>query len=267
MRYFFHIAYQGQHYNGWQKQPGAISVQGVIEEALIKILKAPIAINGCGRTDAQVHASQYFFHVDLPQEFDFDLVYRLNKTLPQNIAIFDIIRMEGLPHARFDAVQRQYDYFIHTYKDPFLANQSSFYLEPSLDLLAMKKAVNLLPLYKDYRAFCTQPNKYEHTICNVMEADLFVNEAGNRIRFHIASNRFLSKMIRILMGKLLKIGKKEMSVEEFEHMLTSLETPKILDPAHPTGLYLSKVTYPYLNLPPKTEFLTAMEGTEWLSVF
>ncbi|AZI26062.1 MULTISPECIES: tRNA pseudouridine(38-40) synthase TruA [Pedobacter] len=266
MRYFFHIAYQGQHYNGWQKQPGAISVQEVIEKALFKILKTNIPIVGCGRTDAHVHASQFFFHADIETKFDFDLLYRLNKTLPQNIAIFDIIQMDGLPHARFDAVQRKYDYFLHTYKDPFLANQSSFYLETEFNLNNMKKAVDLLPKYKDYRAFCTQPNKYEHTICNVMEADLFVNAKADRIRFHIASNRFLSKMIRILMGKLIKIGQGELSLDEFENLLINLETPKTLDPAHPTGLYLSKVTYPYLNLEPRTEFLTATQGTDWISV-
>lgn len=266
MRHFFHIAYHGQHYNGWQKQPGAISVQEVIEKALAQIFKYTIPIIGCGRTDAHVHASQFFFHADIEIDFDFDLLYRLNKALPQNIAIFDVIKMEGLPHARFDAVQRKYDYFIHTYKDPFLANQSSFYLDPKLDLLSMRKAVNLLPKYKDYRAFCTQPNKYEHTICNVMEADLFVNNNGDRIRFHIASNRFLSKMIRILMGKLIKVGKGELSIDEFESLLINLQTPKTLDPAHPTGLYLSKVSYPYLNLEPRTEFLTATQGTNWISV-
>ncbi len=266
MRYFFHIAYQGQHYNGWQKQPGASSVQEVLEKALLQILKYPVPIIGCGRTDAHVHASQFFFHADLQNQPDFDLVYRLNKALPQNIAIFDAIEMEGLPHARFDAVQRQYDYFIHTYKDPFLGQQSSFYQEDKLDLSQMKAAVELLPQYKDYRAFCTQPNKYEHTICNVMDASLHVNAKGDRIRFHISSNRFLSKMIRILMGKLLKIGKGQLSVGEFEHYLISLETPSQLDPAHPTGLYLSKVTYPYLNLPPRTSFLSEMQGTEWLEV-
>ncbi|MNT83193.1 tRNA pseudouridine synthase A [compost metagenome] len=99
-----------------------------------------------------------------------------------------------------------------------------------------------------------------------MEADLFVNEKGDRIRFHIASNRFLSKMIRILMGKILKTGLGELSLDEFESLLINLQTPKTLDPAHPTGLYLSKVTYPYLNLPPRTEFLHSTQGIEWISV-
>ena len=266
MRYFFHIAYNGQYFSGWQKQPGVKSVQEVIEQTLLKIFKTTIPIIGCGRTDAHVHASQFFFHADIAIDFDFDLMFRMNKILPYNIAIFDIIKMEGLPHARFDAVQRKYDYFLHTYKDPFLSQQSSFYLLPKLDVVQMKAAAKILPKYKDYRPFCTHPDKYEHTICNVMEADIFVNENGDRIRFHIASNRFLGKMIRILMGKILKIGKGELTVAEFEHHLATLEMPKLLEPAHPTGLYLSKVTYPYLNLPARTEFLSALESTKWISV-
>ncbi len=266
MRYFFHIAYQGQHYSGWQRQPGVKSVQEVIEQTLAKIFKITIPIYGCGRTDAQVHASQFFFHADISIAFDFDLKFRLNKALPDNIAIFDIIPMEGSPHARFDAVQRKYDYFLHTYKDPFLSSQSSFYQEPDLKLDQMKSAVKLLTEYKDYKAFCTHPNSYEHTICNVSAAELRINSKGNRIRFHIVSNRFLGKMIRIIMGKLLLVGKGIISVAEFESYLITLETPRILLPALPTGLYLSKVTYPYLNLEPETDFITATQGTDWLKV-
>ncbi|UKT62346.1 tRNA pseudouridine(38-40) synthase TruA [Pedobacter mucosus] len=266
MRYFFHIAYQGQHYSGWQRQPGVKSVQEVIEQTLFKIFKTTIPIYGCGRTDAQVHASQFFFHADIDTEFNFDLKFRLNKALPYNIAIFDIIPMEGKPHARFDAVQRKYDYFLHTYKDPFLSSQSSFYQEQNLRLDQMKKAVSLLTQYKDYRAFCTHPNSYEHTICNVTTASLLINSKENRLRFHIVSNRFLGKMIRIIMGKLLLVGKGIISVAEFESYLINLETPRILLPAQPTGLYLSKVTYPYLNLEPETEFVTELPCAEWIEV-
>lgn len=265
MRYFFHIGYNGHSYNGWQKQPKAHSIQEVIENKLSQVFKMPIAINGCGRTDTGVHASQYFFHVDIDQEWDFDLKFRLNKLLPHSIAIFDIIEMEGKPHARFDAVQRQYDYHIHTYKNPFLSQISSYYDLNGLDLSAMKKAVNLLPIYKDYRAYCTAPDKNEHTICNVMEAGLHITPNGDQIRFNIASNRFLGKMIRIIVGKLLKIGAGNLSVEEFEHHLINKQPPALLEPAHPTGLYLSKVTYPYLNLPVRAEF-SWIEGKDWIEI-
>ena len=265
MRYFFHIAYNGHIYSGWQRQPKVNSVQEVIETKLSQIFKTPLTINGCGRTDSGVHASQFFFHTDIEQEWDFDLKFRLNKVLPNNIAVFDIIKMDGKPHARFDAVQRKYDYFIHTYKDPFLSQLSSYYDFQNLKLDEMKRAISLLPKYKDYRAFCTTPDKNEHTICNVMDAQLFITPNGDQIRFHIASNRFLGKMIRIITGKLLKIGQGNMSFDEFENALITLEIPKLLEIAHPTGLYLSKVTYPYLNLPLRTEF-SGLQQKDWVEV-
>lgn len=265
MRYFVHIGYNGLHYNGWQKQPGVLNVQGVLEKALTQVLKTPVFIIGCGRTDAHVHASQFFFHMDIEQTWDFDLLFRLNKLLPANIAIFDIIAMDGLQHARFDAVQRSYDYFIHTYKDPFLSGLSSFYLLEDLHFDKMKQAVEILPNYKDYRPFCTSPDKYEHTICNVMSANLAVDSTGDKLRFQIASNRFLSKMIRIIMGQVLKIGKGVLSVDEFESYLVNKQTPALITPAHPQGLYLSKVTYPYLNLPPRTAFSSILQKQTDLS--
>ncbi|MDH5826640.1 tRNA pseudouridine(38-40) synthase TruA [Sphingobacterium sp. SG20118] len=266
MRYFFHIAYQGQCYSGWQRQPNVTTVQEILENTLHKVLKVPTTIYGCGRTDASVHASQYFFHADIEKECDFDLLYRLNKALPASIAIYDIIKMEGKPHARFDAVQREYDYFIHTYKDPFLSNQSSLYQYPNLDFQKMSDAAKLLLQYNDYRSFCTHPDKNDHTICHVSSAGIFVNASEDRIRFNISSNRFLGKMIRILTGKLLQIGIGELSIQEFEHHLITLEIPKILKPAYPIGLYLSKVNYPYLNLPPRTDFLTPSQSSDWILI-
>ncbi len=256
LRYFIHIAYHGGQYRGWQKHPDGLNVQEVLETGISKILKIPTIIVGCGRTDAQVHASQFFFHMDVEKKWEFDLLFRLNKILPPDIAIFDIIPMEGLPHARFDAIQRTYDYFIHTYKDPFLNGLSSLYLEKDLNLLKMKEAVALLPKYNDYKAFCKMPDKYEHTICNVTSAILYANQKDDKLRFQISSNRFLGNMIRIIVGRLLKIGTGKLSVDEFENYLVTQQIPKISIPAHPQGLYLSKVTYPYLDILPKTEFST-----------
>ncbi len=254
MRYFVHIAYRGSRYFGWQNQPKQLSVQEVLESSLSKILKYPVKIYGCGRTDTGVNASQYFFHVDIEHRWTFDLFFRWNRILPDDIALFDIIPVEGTPHARFDAVLRTYDYFIHTYKDPFLSERSSYYLLPDLDLTSMNRAVKLLPNYNDYRAYCKSPDKNEHHICNVSAASLFTNESGTRIRFQISSNRFLARMIRILVRKLIDIGSGDLSIEEFESHLVSKQTPPRILPAHPHGLYLSKVTYPFLNLPVKSDF-------------
>lgn len=254
LKHFFHIGYHGYHYRGWQRQAGTISVQEVIETSISKILKRPVTIYGCGRTDAQVSASQYFFHIEETLDADYDLMFRLNKVLPHDIAIFDILPMDGSCHARYDAEQRTYDYFIHAYKDPFLNTTSSYYDMKGLDVEKMKEAVKVLTKYTNYYGFCRSPEKNESTICSVSAAKLLVDPGGDRYRFQVTSNRFLKGMIRILVGKILEIGRGEFSLEEFENCFINRKTPQLIIPAHPQGLYLSKVTYPYLDLKPRMDF-------------
>jgi tRNA pseudouridine38-40 synthase len=260
VRYFFHLGYLGTQYSGWQRHPDGLSVQEVIEKALSQIFKKPVQIVGCGRTDAQVHASQFFFHMDADDPWDFDLHFRLNKLLPDDIAIFDIIQMDGLPHARFDATERSYDYFIHTYKDPFLSSFSSFYLLKDLNIRQMQRAADLLLKYTDYHAFCKMPDRNEHTICHIKEAAIFINDAGDRLRFKITANRFLGKMARIIMGKLLEIGAGKLSLDEFEQHLIDPHLPQVIKPAYPQGLFLTKITYPYLDLPLRSNFTEMLGG-------
>lgn len=267
MRYFFHIGYNGFNYQGWQKMPNITSVQGVIETLLSQILKTNVTIVGCGRTDTRVHASQFFFHADIATTWEYDLVFRLNKNLPNDIAIFDIIPMDGLPHARLDAIGRTYNYFMHTHKDPFLSTISSFYMGKQLNLEEMKKAVMLLPKHNDYRAFCLTPAAQRSTRCKVTAATLYVNEPGNNIRFEISAGRFLRGMIRIIMQKLLLVGSGEMSVDEFENDLVSEEPLKLVRCAPAQGLYLSQVKYPFLEIPSRSELFNSLaQENRWKAV-
>ncbi|MCO5935705.1 tRNA pseudouridine(38-40) synthase TruA [Mucilaginibacter sp. RB4R14] len=264
MRYFFHIGYHGTNYSGWQIHPDGIGVQQVLEKSLSQVFKKPLQIIGCGRTDAQVHASQFFFHLDVDDAWDFDLAFRLNNLLPDDIAVFDIIPVDGRQHARFDAVQRGYDYFIHTYKDPFLSGFSSMYAVKDWDVGSMNRAAKLLLQYTDFFAFCKMPGRNQHTICNISEAEIFTDNAGDRLRFHISANRFLGKMVRIITGKLIDIGSGKLSVDEFEAHLINPLLPQVIKPAYPQGLYLSKVTYPYLDIPSRSNFTQMLAGdTTW----
>jgi tRNA pseudouridine38-40 synthase len=268
LKYFFHIAYHGFQYRGWQRQQGVCSVQEVLEDALEKVLKEKLTVFGCGRTDAQVSASQYFFHIETLQTWDYDLVFRLNKVLPQDIAIFEIIPVDDKAHARYSVKERTYDYFIHTYKDPFLAEMSSMYLLKDLDFEKMKAAVALLTRYDNFYAFCKSPEKHNHTICKVSRAELYRDANGDRLRLQISANRFLKSMIRMLMGMILEIGKGTCTVEEFEESLRTQRVTKIIVPAHPQGLYLSGVKYDFLNREPRTAFnsMLASPMIEWLPV-
>ena len=109
MRYFFHIAYDGSFYSGWQWQPNSFSVQEVLEEKLEKIFKKKVTVFGCGRTDKGVHASQYFFHIELDEEPDFEIEFVVKQHLPSTISLFEVIKVEDDQNCRFDASSRSYD--------------------------------------------------------------------------------------------------------------------------------------------------------------
>jgi tRNA pseudouridine38-40 synthase len=268
VKFFFHIAYKGNNYRGWQRQSKAISVQQVLEEAISKILKEEHTIMGCGRTDAQVHATQFFFHLEVKDAWDFDLLYRLNRLLPPDIAVFEIIPVLDNQHARFDAMQRTYNYFLHTTKDPFLSDSSAFYGDMNLNLEAMKQAAAIFARHNDFMAFCKTPANYQHTLCNISEARFFASASGDRLRFQVSANRFLARMVRMMMGAMLAIGRGKFTLEELEACLTNKQrTPDFIKPAYPQGLYLSKVNYRFLDIPPRKDFsFLEHSKVEWLPV-
>ena len=119
----------------------------------------------------------------------------------------------------------------------------------------MKLGAALLLKYDDYIPFTKNIPTDKPTICKVSAANLYIDHNGDNIRFEITSNRFLNGMIRIIVNKLLRIGRGELSVDEFESYLVTKQKPVINRLAYPQGLYLTKVVYPYLDLPVKAGFL------------
>lgn len=249
MRYFIHLGYDGGNYRGWQRQKdNHKTVQEVVEYALFKLFKKNVVAYGCGRTDAGVHASQYVIHINLDEAPLFDFKFRMNKNLPNDIAVFDIIEVKQNQHCRFDAVARTYDYFIHWKKDPVLFRYSTFYEHEALDFNIMKKATELIRANKDFKALCKSPDIYPSTICEITKCDLYINEEQGRMRFSITSNRFLRGMIRYCVFFIMEVGRGVISLEDFEQILNLEKTYTDKKPAHPNGLFLSKVEYPYLEL-------------------
>ncbi|MEL6867433.1 MAG: tRNA pseudouridine synthase A, partial [Bacteroidota bacterium] len=203
MRYFFQIAYKGTAYRGWQRQINVPTVQEVMEQVLSQLLKRPITCIGCGRTDAGVHASQYFFHIDYEASLPENLLFLLQKNLPGDIVVYQIFLMEGWPHAQFDAVERTYRYYLHTQVNPFWQDLSAFYpIDLSVPLL--QKALDLLPQYQDYRAFCKTPDRHASTLCQVNFAHLASDVEQTYFCIELRANRFLKSMVRLLVGQLLE---------------------------------------------------------------
>jgi tRNA pseudouridine38-40 synthase len=211
------------------------------------MFKVPCKIHGCGRTDTGVHASQYFAYLDLESEFDFDPVKRVNRILPEDIAVFEFIPVTSRANTQRDAISRTYDYYLHFNKHPYLAELSTYYDGPDLDVDAMHKAALVLAKHGDFRALCKSPDKVNHTRCRVMSAEVRLLKHVDGIQFTITANRFLKGMIRLIVNKLLKVGQGKMSVEELDAFIGKKENPAYKVLAPPQGLHLSKVVYPYLE--------------------
>jgi tRNA pseudouridine38-40 synthase len=258
LKYFLHISYNGTRYQGWQRQPKAISVQQVLEEAMIQLLKENLHLSSCSRTDAGVHAIQFFAHFKTEKELDQKHVYFLNKILPGDISVHDIVPVNRRAHAQKDVIKRSYDYFLHFNKEPMLFDKSTYYDLPKLDTQKMKQACNLLLTTKDFRSLCKRPDTYKTTVCDLSEAKLFFSNDHSRMRFHVTSDRFLQGMIRLIIGRLLQIGSGKLELEEFANILSSGKSIPSKLAAYPQGLYLSKIIYPYLELKPKGNFLVLL---------
>jgi len=265
MRYFFHAAYKGSSYRGWQKQINAKSVQESIEDILSNFLKQKVHCQGCGRTDAGVHSSQYYFHIDVDKEIDNQLLFAINRMLPTDIAIYDIIKVDSRNHAQHSACERTYNYFIHIEKNPFLNDISSLY-NIEIDIEKMQIAANLLIGDNDFRAFCKTPDRHNHTNCEIRKAQFYKDQSGKFFRFEIRGNRFLKGMIRILMHELIKVGENKISIEEFHQCLRNKIPPKPLNLAYPQGLYLSKIAYPFLKQIPSKEFCPILKMHSWITI-
>lgn len=245
LRYFLEFAYNGSNYHGWQVQPTAITVQEVLTKAISTLLKQPTELVGAGRTDAGVHAKQMFAHFDTEAELDVALlVSKLNSFLPPDIVIYNIHLVDSSAHARFDATKRTYQYHIHTYKDAFCYD-SSYYHYKELDIEKMNMAAKILFEYQDFECF-SKSNTDVHTYnCNIYQA-YWQRDNDNKLIFTIEANRFLRNMVRAIVGTLLKVGTNKASLEDFHKIIQSKDRSQAGFSVPGKGLFLTKVTYPYL---------------------
>ena len=246
-RYFIQIAYDGSPYHGWQIQPNAITVQELLDKAMSTFYRQPIETLGCGRTDAGVHATEFYAHFDvenLEESKVLQAVAGINAMLPYQIAAKRIIPVHEEAHARFDATARAYKYYLHFEKDPFKLNRS-WLVKDKLDLNLMNQAAALLLDYTDFSCFSKSNTQTFTNNCKIVKAVFEETDGG--LVFTIEADRFLRNMVRAIMGTLVRVGKYEINLEEFKAVIESKNRSKAGQSVPACGLYLVKVGYPYLK--------------------
>lgn len=273
-RYFIHLAYNGANYHGWQTQriatevertvplqPVLPTVQETLEKALSTLLRQPIAVVGCGRTDTGVHASDFYAHFDAVKNYELGvkseadaekelitinselLTFKLNNLLPPDIAIFDIFPVADNAHARYDAVARTYQYHVSDRRLPFRQGQyCRIYYRPDID--KMNEAAQVLMEYEDFTSFAKLHTQVKTNICHLSLAEWTDEEDG--WVFTIRSNRFLRNMVRSVTGTLLDVGRGKLSIEGLREIIEKKDRCAAGVSMPACGLFLTKVEYPYL---------------------
>lgn len=245
-RYFITFAYDGTRYHGWQIQPNGISVQETLQQALSTLLRLPVEVVGAGRTDAGVHARMMVAHFDLPTDTfptldEAQLVYKLNKILPPDIAVQGVKAVDNEQHARFSATSRTYHYFVHQGKSPFLRHYS-WQVYGVLDYDRMNEAARLLLGTHDFTSFSKTHTDTKTNLCTLTEARWEPVGEGEW-RFTITANRFLRNMVRAVVGTLVEVGRGKMSLDELQRVVQAKDRCQAGDSVPGNALFLVDIKY------------------------
>lgn len=199
-------------------------------------------MTGAGRTDAGVHAREMYAHFDSDALCEgSELVHRLNAYLPEDIAIVSIFGVPWEAHARFDATERTYEYWIVQNKNPFLV-EGAYYVKYPLNIEQMNKAAAILVAHKDFECFSKSNTDVKTYLCDVRKAQW--TKEGDKLVFTITADRFLRNMVRAIVGTLLDVGLGKSSPTDMEHILASKDRGQAGVSVPAKGLYLTAIKYP-----------------------
>lgn len=237
------LAYRGAPFHGWQCQPGEVTVQSVIEDALSTVMRREMKIVGAGRTDTGVNARMMVAHFDTEEPIADAprLVRNLNALVGKDIAIEEIYEVAPDKHARFDATSRTYHYYAVTQKSPFFY-PLSWKAPEGLDFAKMNEAAALLLETSDFTSFAKLHTDAKTNICRVTRAR-WEQVGSDAWVFVITADRFLRNMVRAVVGTLVEVGRGKMSVEQFAAVIARKDrcAAGTSMPGH--ALFLWEVTY------------------------
>jgi tRNA pseudouridine38-40 synthase len=236
------LEYEGTDFCGWQVQPEGRTVQGLLQEKLGVLLQEPVKIIGAGRTDAGVHAQGQVANFTTASGLSLREIQRgLNSLLSPDVVIRQTEEVSEKFHARYDAASRHYRYRLST-RPTALHRNFVWSLLANLDLVQMQETVQLLMGTHDFAGFCLGPDERPHCVCTVQDVSL--KKVRDEIHFHIVADRFLRAMVRVIVGRLVDLGRGRLSPERFSKFLERGADQRPIIVVPPQGLCLLEVTYP-----------------------
>lgn len=242
-RKLLEIAYLGSNYCGWQVQPNGITIQEVLQDALLKVLKHRPDVTGCSRTDSGVHAKSFFCHfdtnVDIPNG---GLVLGLNAVLPNDISAINCFDVSNEFHARYSSTGKLYCYsfLCSKIRDPFLEGRT-LQIKNNIDLKKANEFCELLKGKHNFEAFSSINRTVVDTVRTVYEC--YIEQQKNRINFFVKADGFLYNMVRIMAGTLLGYSTGKITSLDVKNAFETGNRNLLGITVPPCGLYLEKVFY------------------------
>lgn len=237
------IEYDGSMYSGWQKQPDQKTIQGEIEEAIIRTIGEKVEVFGSGRTDAGVHAYNQTAHFDLNVPVPISKIKDiLNSALPLDISVKEAVEVDADFHSRFSIKKKTYLYKIYNGEDKnaFLARRMA-HIKKHIDENLMQDAANMLIGKHDFRGFCSANTCATDFVREIF--DIKVCREGEYILVYVCGSGFLYNMVRIIVGTLVDYALGKISIDDIKTAIALGERAKAGQTMPACGLYLKETCY------------------------
>lgn len=237
------IEYDGKDFNGWQKQPNKLNIQGTIEKAIEEITGEEVDLNASGRTDAGVHAigqvANFKTNSKLPIE-KFQIA--INSKIKKSIRIISCEEVDERFHSRLTCKRKTYRYVINnsSYGSAIYRNLET-HIPQKLDIQKMQKAAKYFEGEHDFKAFKASGTSSKSSVRTIYEA--VVKKEGEKIYIELTGNGFLYNMVRIISGTLVDVGLGKVQPEEISKIIEAGKRENAGKTLPPQGLYLVKVDY------------------------
>ena len=238
------IEYDGKDFNGWQKQPNKLNIQGTIEQAIEKITGEKVDLNASGRTDAGVHAygqvANFKTNSNIPIE---KIPIAINSNIKKSIVIKSAEEVEERFHSRLNCKRKTYRYVINNSKyGTAIYRNLETHIPQKLNVEKMKQAVKYFEGEHDFKAFKASGTSSKSSVRTIYKAEIIEKE-NERIYIELTGNGFLYNMVRIIAGTLVEVGLEKIEPEDIKEIIKSKKRENAGKTLPPQGLYLLKVEY------------------------
>jgi tRNA pseudouridine38-40 synthase len=237
------VAYDGTNYCGWQVQPNAVTIEGVLNRELSALLGEEIVVIGASRTDSGVHAlgnvAVFDSNTRIPAE---KISYALNQRLPEDVVIQESKEVSPEFHPRHCDTRKTYEYHIYNARFPMpLKRNYAHFVYYDLDIEAMQNAANLLVGEHDFVSFCSTNSQVKDTVRTIYSLDVIQDK--QEIILRIRGNGFLYNMVRIIAGTLIQVGNRLCEPEKVAFMLVAKDRNQAGPTAPARGLTLVEIEF------------------------